>query len=55
MSWPSLAGTVNGLESELRTVVPSDLLARVQELVDSGYLAANKSKSLIARSTPRRL
>lgn len=49
VSWPSLAGTVNGLETEPSLVIPGDLLARVQELVDSGYLVANKSKSLIAK------
>ena len=49
VTWPTLAGSVNGLEAEPRDVEPGDLLSLVQELVDSGHLAANKSKSLIAK------
>ncbi|MDX1394517.1 MAG: hypothetical protein R3195_09000 [Gemmatimonadota bacterium] len=51
ISWPSLSGGINGLDMprSASEVTPEDLLAAVQDLVDSGALAANEAKSLTAK------
>ena len=51
ISWPSLSGGINGLDMprSASEVTPEDLLAAVQDLVDSGALAPNKAKSLTAK------